>query len=88
MPGSVNCPQCDHVLFVIDPPLASSVQASAVSQPDAPLLLRVAEAARLLGVSRSRMYELIGSGQVTVIRLHRRRAPSPPRRAATLPGRP
>ena len=42
-----------------------------VSSPDAPLLLRVAEAARLLGVSRSTMYELIGSGQVPVGRIGR-----------------
>jgi hypothetical protein len=58
--GSVICPQCRHVLFAIELPIASHVQASDSSQPDAPLLLRVAEAARLLDVSRSTMYELVG----------------------------
>jgi excisionase family DNA binding protein len=45
------------------------VQAGEVSAPDAPLLLRVGEAARLLGVSRSTMYQLVGSGQVPVVRI-------------------
>jgi len=53
MSGSVNCPQCGHVLFAIELPIASAVQTREVSQPEAPLLLRVAEAARLLGVSLS-----------------------------------
>jgi len=50
--GSDRCPNCGHVLFSIDLPIATAVQARDVSPPDAPLLLRVAEAARLLGVSR------------------------------------
>jgi excisionase family DNA binding protein len=33
------------------------------------LLLRVAEAAELIGVSRSKMYELISSGAVPSVRL-------------------
>ena len=37
--------------------------------PDAPLLLRVGEAARLLGVSRSKMDELVAAGQVPVVRM-------------------
>jgi hypothetical protein len=59
MSGSVRCPQCGHLLFAIELPIAPSVQARDVSPPDAPLLLRVAEAARLLGVSRSAMYQLV-----------------------------
>jgi hypothetical protein len=60
MPGSVRCPHCGHVLFAIELPLTSAVQASDVRQPDAPLLLGVPEAARLLGVLRSAIYEGIG----------------------------
>ena len=70
MSGSVNCPQCGHVLFTIELPVAPGVQVRDVSQPDAPLLLRVSEAARLLSVSRSAMYELVASGQ-PVVRLGR-----------------
>jgi hypothetical protein len=51
------------------PPTGRPVQAGEVSAPDAPLLLRVGEAARLLGVSRSTMYQLVGSGQVPVVRI-------------------
>ena len=53
MSGTVRCPHCGHVLFAIELPIASTAQSRDVSPPDAPLLLRVAEAARLLGVSRS-----------------------------------
>jgi hypothetical protein len=69
MSGSIRCPHCGHVLFAIDLPVASSVQARDVSPPDAPLLLRVVEAARLLGVLRSGMYQLVGSRQVPVVRV-------------------
>jgi len=37
MSGSVRCPNCGHVLFAIELPVASSVQAGDVSPPDAPL---------------------------------------------------
>jgi excisionase family DNA binding protein len=69
MSGSVRCPQCGHLLFAIELPIGSGVQAREVSQPQAPLLLRAGEAAQLLNVSRSAMYELVASGQVPVIRL-------------------
>jgi excisionase family DNA binding protein len=39
-----------------------------MEQPDR-LLLRVPEAAELLGVSRSRAYELVYSGEIPAIRL-------------------
>jgi excisionase family DNA binding protein len=71
MSGTVSCPKCGHVLFAIELPIASAVKTRDVSQPDAPLLLRVPEAARLLGVSRSAMYELNGSGQLPVVRVGR-----------------
>ena len=69
MSGSVSCPQCGHVLFAIELQITQSVQARTASPPDASLVLRVAEAARLLGVSA--LYELIASGQVPVVRLGR-----------------
>jgi hypothetical protein len=62
MSGSVHCAHCGHVLFAIKLPIAAVEQARDGSPPDAPLLLRVAEAAQLLNVSRSAMYELIRSG--------------------------
>jgi hypothetical protein len=53
MSALVRCPQCDHVLFAIELPITPAVQPRDVSSPDAPLLrlLRVAEAAKLLGLS-------------------------------------
>lgn len=40
---------------------------------DQPLLVTVQEAARLLGIGRTTMFELIGSGGIKSIRLGRRR---------------
>jgi len=71
MSGSVLCPHCGHALFTIDLAIALPAQSRDVSPPDAPLLLRVSEAAQLLGVSRSAMYELVASGQVPVVRIGR-----------------
>jgi len=73
MSGSSGCPQCGHVLIAIEVPVASSVQGRDVSPPDAPLLLLVGEASQLLGVSRTKMYELVASGQVPVVSTVRRR---------------
>jgi excisionase family DNA binding protein len=73
MPSSVRCPTCGHVLATVDLPSAS-VQATAMSrQPggDVPLLLRIPDAARLLSVSRSTMYQLVARGQVPVLRIGR-----------------
>jgi hypothetical protein len=50
-----------HILFAIELPVASVVQARDVQPPNAPLLVRVAEAARGLGVSRS---ENVPAGRV------------------------
>jgi excisionase family DNA binding protein len=71
MSGTLRCPQCGHVLFAIEMPVSSPVPPMDVSPPDAPLLLRVSEAAKLLGVSRSKTYELVASGQVPVVRIGR-----------------
>lgn len=78
MPGpAVRCPACGHALFTIDAPtvpvsLAGPTPvARAAPQPTGPLLLRVAEAAALLSVSRSSLYQLIASGEVRVVRLGR-----------------
>lgn len=38
-----------------------------------PLLLSIAEAARSLGVGRSKAYELIGDGQLETVTIGRRR---------------
>jgi excisionase family DNA binding protein len=67
MSGSISCPHCGHVLFAIE--IAPSVQARDVNLPEAPLLLRVGEAAQTLNVSRSAMYQLVASGQVPVVRI-------------------
>ena len=48
MSGSVRCPECGHVLFAIELAVAPTVPARELNQPDAPLLLRVSEAAKLL----------------------------------------
>ena len=58
MSGTVRCPHCGHVLFAIELPIASTAQSRDVSPPDAPLLLRVAEAARLLGYRGRRRISL------------------------------
>ena len=44
-----------------------------VEATDQPLLVTVEEAARLLGIGRTTMFELIGSGEIKSIRLGRRR---------------
>jgi len=56
-PTSIRCPACGHALLTIDLPQIPHAQAltpTPRAQADAPLLLRIPEAARLLGVSRSR----------------------------------
>lgn len=67
---TVMCPNCGHRLATIDFALPERA-ASATAPSDHPLLLRVADAARHLGVSRTSLYALIGKGDVRVIRLGR-----------------
>jgi excisionase family DNA binding protein len=48
-----------------------TTEVSEVSGIGQPLLLRVEEAARLLSLSRSKVYELIGSGRLRVVHVDR-----------------
>lgn len=71
---SVRCPNCGHALLTVDLPGAFQCHAMASSsrpREDAPLLLRIPEAARLLGVSRTTMYQLVARGEVSVLRIGR-----------------
>jgi excisionase family DNA binding protein len=63
----ICCPNCGHALATVDLPTNSAPPPS--SEPGAPILLRVSEAARLLSISRSTMYQLTASGKVPVVRL-------------------
>ncbi len=58
-----------HVVFAIELPIALPAQSRDVSPPDAPLLLRMPEPAKLLGVSRSAWYQFVASGQVPLVRV-------------------
>lgn len=67
---SLTCPNCGHRLATID--FALPERATSASAPsDHPLLLRAAEAAQHLGVSRTSLYAPIGKGDWRVIRLGR-----------------
>ena len=46
---------------------------SASNHPHAPLLVTVAEAAELLGIGRSKLYELIGEGLIRTVHIGRAR---------------
>jgi len=68
----MRCPACGHALLTIDLLQIRQLQAAApVPGPrvDAPLLLRIPEAARLLQVSQSKMYQQVASGDVPVVRV-------------------
>ena len=69
--GSIRCPHCNHVLFSVDPLTDVAPTSAAPPASSATLLLRVTEAARLLGVSRSTLYQLIAKGEIPVVRLGR-----------------
>jgi hypothetical protein len=64
MSGSVSCRLCGHALFATDLLDASPVQASGVSQPRCPTRCGGYPRPLLLGVSRTTMYEMIGSDEV------------------------
>ena len=73
-PALVRCPTCGHALVTVDLPTMPEFQATApVPRPrdDAPLLLRIPEASRLLGISRSTMYQLVAKGDVQILRIGR-----------------
>lgn len=42
-----------------------------VRSPDAPLLLKVPDAARLLGIGRSTLYELLARGELRAVHIGR-----------------
>jgi excisionase family DNA binding protein len=69
--GSVRCPHCNHVLFTVELPANPTTGHSERPEPGTPLLLRVPEAARLLSVSRSTLYQLVAAGEVPVVRVGR-----------------
>ena len=77
MPGpAVRCPSCGHALFTIDEPTwplrpSPEPQPPARGEPAGRLLLRVAEAAEVLAISRSSLYQLMSSGEVRTVRLGR-----------------
>lgn len=68
---SIRCPSCGHVLLTVDLPAAQALTTSRDPNPEAPVLIRVAEAARLLSISRSTLYQLVSKGEVSVVRIER-----------------
>ena len=73
-PTSVRCPNCGHALLTVDLPQSPQLQPLAPSprpRDDGPLLIRIPEAARLLGISRSTMYQLVTRGEAPVVRIGR-----------------
>ena len=78
MPGpAVRCPACGHALFTVDEPAWPArvpeppPPARGEPEPAGRLLLRVAEAAEVLAISRSSLYQLIATGEVRTVRLGR-----------------
>jgi excisionase family DNA binding protein len=75
MSSAVRCPSCGHALFTIDSPLSPDQKPRAelgtASASGAPLLLRISEAADLLRMSRSAVYQLIATGQLPVVGIGR-----------------
>ena len=72
MTGSVSCPNCGHALLSIQMEHHESVLAARpCTDPEIPVLLRIPDAARLLDVSRSTVYQLIASEQLPVVRIGR-----------------
>ena len=65
----IRCPACTHVLLTIDLPLAQAPSPGPSDGTEAPLLLRIPEAARLLGVSRPTLYQLVARREVPVVRI-------------------
>ena len=53
MGSAIRCPNCGHHLATLDSPTPTVVQPVRVRDVATPILLRVAEAARLVSVSRS-----------------------------------
>ncbi len=68
LPGRAACPACGHTLFTVALPAApAALVGDAGAHPQrgpGPVLLRIAEAARLIGVSRTAMYQLVAANEV------------------------
>ena len=71
MTPTIRCPNCGHALATFDLPAVAAVVASPYGSTDVPILLRVTDAARLLSVSRTSIYQLIAKGHVPVVRIGR-----------------
>jgi excisionase family DNA binding protein len=73
-PAFVRCPSCGHALVTVDLPIHSHQQTlapAATTRDDLPLLLKIPEAARLLGIGRTTLYQLVARGEVPVLRIGR-----------------
>ena len=75
MPSStLRCPGCGREIAVVDLELPTTTGSSTppgLSTSSEHLLLRVSEAAELLSLSRSTLYQAITKGDVRVIRIGR-----------------
>ncbi|MFP5254869.1 MAG: helix-turn-helix domain-containing protein [Acidimicrobiia bacterium] len=69
--GRRTHPSREHTLAAFPHGTAAAVGDEPADPRPAPLLLTIPEAGRLLGLGRSTMYELIGSGEVEVIHIGR-----------------
>jgi excisionase family DNA binding protein len=63
-------PSSKHTLAAFPPGRADDTAGDSDPEP-APLLLTIPDAGRLLGLGRTTMYELIGSGEVEVVHIGR-----------------
>lgn len=61
--STIRCPSCGYPLASIEPPAPTIAPATSDRQPGEPLLLRIPENARLLGVSRTTAYQLVTRGR-------------------------
>ena len=73
MQSVARCPACGHELFVLELPgeltALAALWHAPPADPLAPLLLRVSDAARVLAISRSTLYQAMARGDVATIRL-------------------
>jgi excisionase family DNA binding protein len=74
MSSAIGCPSCGHIIFAIGVQSAVPRPRQRAPQPIEPrhtaaLLLRVADAAELLQISRTKLYELIARGEVPAVRI-------------------
>ena len=70
MSSAIRCPSCGHALATLDTAPLGGAPAPA-PPANAPVLLRVTEAADLLSISRSTLYQLIARRDIAVIKIGR-----------------